>query len=150
MGRSGLIDGMDELAGAGDGQSPVFTPEDCKRLSESARKAFFRLSHVWALHKADDIVLLGLPSCEAYREWRTLKALVCSSDTLERISLLLGIYKSLHIFFNAPLADAWIRRDNSHPLFDNRSPLELMLTGDLYALRQVRLYVDAMGGPYSG
>src|ERR1039457_573500 len=49
---------------------------------------------------------------------------------LMRISLILGIYKDLHILYPEPdLADKWVRLPNSNPLFGGEPALTLMIEG---------------------
>ena len=66
---------------------------------------------------------------------------------LERLSYLLGIYKSLQILLPDPVAaDAWVRRPNTALLFGGRSALERMLSGQVADLYVVREYLDAQRG----
>ncbi len=66
-------------------------------------------------------------------------------DTLERISVLLGIYKALHILLPIPArADGWIRRPNT--AFDGNSALDVLLRGRVDNLYQVRRHLDAWRG----
>ena len=52
-----------------------------------------------------------------------LKASTLSFDALTRLSLVLGIYKSLQLLYpDPPFSDRWIRLPNSHPLFGGRRP----------------------------
>ena len=68
-------------------------------------------------------------------------------DTLTRISLLLGIYKALHILYpQAELADQWIRLRNSNPMFASKAPLDFMIDGGIDGLYQVRRLLDARRG----
>jgi hypothetical protein len=68
-------------------------------------------------------------------------------DTLERLSNLLGIYKSLQILLpDAAAADAWVRQPNSAAPFGGRSALERMLAGNVSDLNLVRRYLDGVRG----
>jgi hypothetical protein len=58
-----------------------------------------------------------------------------SFDMLSRISLVLGIYKALHILYpQAELADQWIKLRNANPLLGGKPPLELMIDGGIDGL----------------
>ncbi|MXW47997.1 MAG: DUF2384 domain-containing protein, partial [Gammaproteobacteria bacterium] len=71
-------------------------------------------------------------------------------DTLERISYILGIYKYLQILLpDQKLADEWVKRPNSAPLFDGRSALDLMMSGRVADLFIVRQYLDAERGGWA-
>ncbi|ALJ26940.1 hypothetical protein AOT14_04950 [Stenotrophomonas acidaminiphila] len=66
---------------------------------------------------------------------------------LERISYVMGIYRSLHIHFVAPAqADGWIKRANAAPLFAGSSALDRMIGGQVADLYVVRQYLDAQRG----
>ena len=69
-----------------------------------------------------------------------------SSDTLERISYVMGIYKALHILYGDKLADEWVRLPNANAVFNGRSPLAAMLGGGLLAMQTVRRLLDARRG----
>ena len=70
-----------------------------------------------------------------------------SRDTLERLSNLLGIYKSLQILLPDPAAaDAWVRQPNTAPPFGGSSALARMLAGNVSDLNQVRRYLDSVRG----
>ncbi|WP_425602086.1 antitoxin Xre/MbcA/ParS toxin-binding domain-containing protein [Stenotrophomonas chelatiphaga] len=68
------------------------------------------------------------------------------SELLERISLLLGIYRALHTLFpRGQQADSWLRRPNAGIPFQGRSALELMCSGCLRDIAAVREYLDGLG-----
>jgi hypothetical protein len=70
-----------------------------------------------------------------------------STDALERISYVLGIYKALHILFTTPAqADGWIKRANATSLFAGSSALDRMMAGQVADLYVVRRYLDAQRG----
>ena len=66
---------------------------------------------------------------------------------MTRLSLVLGIYKALHVLYpDAALADGWVRMPNTHPLFGGRPALALMTGGGMDGLLQVRRLLDARRG----
>lgn len=68
------------------------------------------------------------------------------TETLERVSYLVGIYRALHaIFPNDDQADRWIRRANQASPFGCLPALALMYTGRVCDLASVRQYLDAQG-----
>jgi uncharacterized protein (DUF2384 family) len=106
--------------------------------------AFFALASVWALGAEQQIVLLGSPSRSTYFKWKRDGGSV-STDTEERISHLMAIYKALQILFPDPdRADAWLRRPNR--VFEGRTALDVMLGGRLQDIIRVREYIDAQRG----
>jgi hypothetical protein len=65
------------------------------------------------------------------------------TDRLTRISYLIGIFKALGVLYSEPLADAWIRRPNTNPLFGGLTPLAYMIQGGQPAMQSVRRLLDA-------
>ena len=121
--------------------------ELAETLAAPALRAFFRLAEYWKLRIADQRKLLGDPPESTYYKWKRQQDGALSRDTLERISYLLGIWKSLQILFPDPSqADAWLRKPNTAALFGGHSALERMLSGNLADLYVVRQYLDAQRG----
>ena len=116
-------------------------------LAAPALRSFFRLADAWQLRIADQRRLLGdLPESTFYK-WKRQRDGALGRDTIERISYLLGIWKSLQILFPDPAqADAWLHKPNQSPLFGGHSALERMLSGNVADLFVVRQYLDAQRG----
>ncbi len=122
------------------------TPPDAE-LAGPALRTFFRLAERWKLRVAEQRKLLGEPPESTFYKWKREGDGALSRDTLERISYLLGIFKSLAILFpQAERADAWLRRPNDAPTFGGKSALERMLSGNVADLYVVRQYLDAQRG----
>jgi hypothetical protein len=110
-------------------------------------RAFANIAEAWGLTVADQLKLLGIASRSTFFKWRREREPRLPRDTLERLSYLLGIYKSLQILLpDARAADEWIRKPNNVPLFGGRSALERMMTGQVADLYVVRQYLDAERG----
>jgi hypothetical protein len=124
---------------------PETTPAD--DLGGPALRAFFGLAEQWKLRMADQRKLLGDPPESTFYKWKRQREGVPGRDTIERISYLLGIWKSLQILFPDPAqADAWLHKPNQAPLFGGHSALERMLSGNVADLYVVRQYLDAQRG----
>ncbi len=68
-------------------------------------------------------------------------------DHKERISYLLGIYKSLRILFtDSAQALTWIDRKNELPPFNGMTPKQFMLQGSIVRLAEVRRFLDFWRG----
>ena len=119
--------------------------EDRVRLTPTALEAMRNLAEIWGLTGEQAANLLGMSATTWDRRKATPK-LQLSQDGLTRISALVGIYKGLHLLFADQLADDWPRLRKSGPLFDNRSPIEVMERGGIPAMLEVRQYVDALRG----
>ena len=116
-------------------------------LSPAAVEAFLRLSEIWRLSTKQAVALLGEGS---ERTWFRIKARewdgTLSQDSLTRVSVLIGIYKGLHLLFSEALADEWIRRANSEAMFGGSTPLDLMIAEGIPAMILTRGYIDALRG----
>jgi hypothetical protein len=124
--------------------APARRPEE---LAPAALRTFFRIADAWELTQTEARTLLGNPPESTYYKWKAGKVGAVSSDMLERISYVLGIYKALQILLPDPeIADGWIRRPNTAPLFNGRTALDLMLSGRVADLFLVRQYLDAQRG----
>jgi hypothetical protein len=122
-------------------------PEVRRRLSGPAMRAFFNLARKWNLGVNQQRGLLGWPAPSTYHKYKAGQVGGLSFDTLTRISLLLGIYKALHILYpQAELADQWIKLHNANPMFGGKAPLEVMIDRGIDGLFQLRRLLDARRG----
>lgn len=116
-------------------------------LLEAGLRAFFRLAGEWRLSEAEQLILLGSVTTSELSKWRQGEIGSATTDTLERISYLLGIYKAIHILLPNPVrANAWIRTANTAPMFHGKSALDRMLIGKATDLHAVRAYLDEQLG----
>ena len=84
-------------------------------------RAFANIAEAWDLSIAEQLKLLGIASRSTFFKWRRERDPRLPRDTLERLSYLLGIYKSLQILLPDPhAADEWVRKPNNAPLFGGR------------------------------
>ena len=116
-------------------------------LGGPALRTFFRLADQWKLRITEQRKLLGDPPESTFYKWKRQQNGALGRDTIERISYLLGIWKSLQILFPDPeQADAWLHKPNQAPLFGGHSALQRMLSGNVADLYVVRQYLDAQRG----
>lgn len=121
---------------------------DRSQLVGPALRAFFRIARRWNLSAGEERCLLGLPARSTFYRWRREHRGRLSSDSMERISCVIGIYSALHaIFSDGRQADSWIRRPNIAPQFSGQTALELMMVGQMNGLRVVRRYLDGQVEP---
>jgi len=120
-------------------------------MSAAAMRTYPNIIRDWRLKEQEAALLLGTTDT-TYRRWKNAPdRATLDVNQLERMSLLLGIYKSLQILLpRSDAADSWLRRPNQNPLFAGQAPLERLRSGlvsDLYVIRQ---YLDATrGGGYA-
>ncbi len=111
------------------------------RLSASAVEIVGNIAHLWGLSAAATCGLLGGISERTWRRWQD-HAPVLDHDALTRISLVIGIHRSLRVVFGPSLGDAWPTIVNMNPLFAGRPPVDTMLSGGIPQLIAVRELVD--------
>jgi hypothetical protein len=113
----------------------------------AALRTVFRILKAWGIRVGDWSVLLGVSEATLHR-WKARPESVGNSrDLLERLSYILGIYKSLQILLPDPEAsDSWVKRPNSAPLFAGKTPLDRMLGGNMADLYEVRRWLDGQRG----
>ncbi len=118
------------------------------QMSAAGLRAFVRLAELWRLSVDEQLCLLGQPPRSTFFAWRKHPEQArLPRDTLERLSNLLGIYKSLQILLpDAAAADAWVRQPNTAAPLGGRSALQCMLAGNVSDLNLVRRYLDGVRG----
>ena len=122
-------------------------PDARKRLSGPALRTFFRIAAGWQLSVVEQRALLGWPAASTYHKYKAGEPGALSFDTLTRLSLILGIYKSLQLLYPEPrFADTWVRMPNTNLLFGGTPPLTLMTDGGIDGLYKVRRLLDARRG----
>lgn len=111
-----------------------------RRLAGPGLRAFFRIMEAWQIEEPLQVRILGATQPTYVRWKRDPDRARLPRDTLERISYVLGIYKSLQILLPDPrIADRWVRQPNLHPLFVGLPPIARMgagLVADLYVVRE--------------
>jgi hypothetical protein len=120
--------------------------ETQERLSRSAIPAFFKMAHAWQLRDESARQLLGGLSNGVFYQLKGGRKKTLDQDKLTRISLLLGIYKALHLLYSPKLADSWIQLPNTNSMFEGETPLAYMVKGGVPALMRVRQLLDARRG----
>ena len=121
---------------------------DAQHMGAAGLRAFAGIAQAWGLSVDEQLLLLGQPPRSTYFAWRKQPhTATLTRDTLERLSNLLGIYKSLQILLPDPLAaDAWVRQPNTAAPFGGASALKRMLAGNVADLNLVRRYLDGVRG----
>ena len=124
------------------------SPVSLQQMSAAGLRAFVRIAAAWGLSVEEQLVLLGQPSRSTFFAWRKHpEKATLPRDTLERLSNLLGIYKSLQVLLPDPAAaDAWVRQANDAAPFAAGSALKRMLAGNVSDIHLVRCYLDGVRG----
>jgi hypothetical protein len=125
-------------------------PEVRRRLSGPALRTFFNIAGAWGLTVGEQRGLLGWPAASTFHKYKSGDHGTLSFDTLTRLSLVIGIYKSLQVLYPEPrFADAWVRMPNSHPLFGGGPALKVMIDGGIDGLFRVRRLLDGRRGAWN-
>ena len=118
---------------------------DDASLDTAAIRGMVAIAKAWRLTVPQAASLIR----ESDRNWSRLKSNpgrgFLDTDQRTRVSALLGLYKGLHEFFGADLADRWVALPNRGPLFAGAAPLDFMIEGGIPAMLDVRDHADALG-----
>lgn len=121
---------------------PRTTTKTPRELCVAGLKAYINIARAWGLTESESSQLLAI-SEPTYRHWKSNPENAnVEPNQMERLSLILGIYKSLHILLpHETAADSWIKRPNANPRFAWQTPLERMLQGEIEDLAAVRRHL---------
>lgn len=123
-------------------QVPDLTdPATVQRLSRGL-PAGIRMLEALGLGREQQAWLLGL-STRSLQRAGVGEGPELNQDQLTRLSLVVGIYKALHILYDGATADGWLKRPNRRHPFDGKTPLEYMRQGGIPAMYEVRRLLDA-------
>lgn len=116
------------------------------QLSSAAIRGFLNIAKKWKLNEEQSRALLGGLASSTFHAWKTNPKRALDQDTLTRISLIIGIYKALNIYFGKPWADSWITLENRGSLFSGRTPLAYIMQRGQPGMVEVRRMLDAWRG----
>lgn len=111
-----------------------------------ALKAFGRIAEAWSLTGREAAALADMSESTWKRAKKPDFAGELTHDQKLRLSALVGLYKSLELYFNPPVAGQWVKRANRGPEFDGQRPVDAMIHDGLPKILRVRAYVDALRG----
>lgn len=115
-------------------------------VQQVAIKAFGRIAEAWSLTAAEAAALADM----SVSTWKRARvpgySVELTRDQTLRLSAIVGLYKSLELYFDPPIAGRWVKLPNGGPEFGGRRPLDAMIDGGLPKILRVRSYVDALRG----
>ncbi|WP_050929684.1 antitoxin Xre-like helix-turn-helix domain-containing protein [Aestuariivita boseongensis] len=111
-----------------------------------ALKAFARIAEAWSLTQKEAAALADMSESTWKRAKKPGFSGDLTRDQMLRLSALIGLYKSLELYFDAPLSRDWVRLANTGPEFDGARPVDAMIAGGLPKILRVRMYMDALRG----
>lgn len=116
------------------------------RINAVALKAYARVADAWGLSVKQASALADLSESTWKRAKKPDFGGELTKDQLLRLSAVIGIYKSLELYFSGALAKTWFTRPNTGPLFGGARPIDTVIEGGLPQILAVRTYLDALRG----
>ena len=111
-----------------------------------ALQALARIADSWKLTLREAAALADMSESTWKRARKPGFAGSLTRDQLLRLSALIGLYKSLELYFNEPISREWVKLPNQGPEFDGARPVDAMIAGGLPKILRVRGYMDALRG----
>ena len=123
--------------------APNFSNEEVQAM----QRAVIRLFDHWGITDAQAATLVGDIAARTYQRWKQGEYGRGNVDLAARLSNFIGIHKALRLLYTeAERGYRWIKASNR--AFGDRSPLEVMLGGQLTDLMRVRRYLDSYRGAW--
>lgn len=119
---------------------------DPAQINAVALKAYARVVEAWGLSLKEASGLADMSESTWKRAKKPDFAGELTKDQLLRLSAVIGIYKSLQLYFSEPLSTSWVTRPNTGPLFGGSRPVDSAIEGGLPQILAVRTYLDALRG----
>lgn len=116
------------------------------QINAVALKAYARVVEAWSLSQKEAAGLADMSESTWKRARKPGFTGELTKDQLLRLSAVIGIFKSLELYFSQPLARGWFTRPNSGPLFGGGRPVDIAIEGGLPQILAVRTYLDALRG----
>lgn len=117
---------------------------DKRITSESVAVRVFRdICKLWGLSYEQSLTLLG--GHQESRNHRDEAFSELTAESIQRISYVLGIYENLQLLLpDSTASDQWMSAKNNAHIFNGKSALEKILSGDIQDLKQVHQYLYAL------
>ena len=115
-------------------------------LEAVALKAYARVADAWSLSLREAAGLADMSESTWKRARKPGFTGELTKDQLLRLSAVIGIYKSLELYFSGQLARSWFARANTGPLFGGARPIDAAIEGGLPQILAIRTYLDALRG----
>ncbi len=131
-----------------------FAPTNRRRLSGPGLRTFLAIADRWDLTELERLLILGTPSRSTYFGWikaaRDHRELMLPTDTLIRISAILGIHQAMQILFAIDHEQAaWLKNPHRSQPFAGQPPIALIAGGTQDGLMAVRRFLGALRGGQS-
>jgi len=121
-------------------------PPQSAEMTIVALKAYARIVDDWGLSLKDAAGLADMSDSTWKRAKKPGFAGDLTKDQLLRLSAVVGIYKSLELYFSPTIARTWFTLPNGGPLFGGARPVDAAIEGGLPQILTIRAYLDALRG----
>jgi hypothetical protein len=113
-----------------------------KEVLNVSLSAFWNIMGQWGVDSEDQISLIGIKTDLSCDDMKKINVSSLSSEMIERIFLVLKIYKYLEILFpNREQSNAWIKKSND--AFDGKTALMVILSDNKKGLVTVAEYLNS-------
>lgn len=135
---------MDMLVAEKDKLNHSDLEVDAQYVARVTTGAYRRLCDIWKLNDeiATNLAMLDVQTWNSVKSGHWVGTL--SEEQIVRIGILFQLYESLHIVFDKPLANKWVKMTNKGPLCKGKSPLDVMLKDGLPAMVAFRNYMNRL------
>ena len=116
------------------------------QMTPVALKAFGNVIAGWSVPLAEAAALADMSESTWKRARKPGYAGDLTKDQMLRVSAVVGIYKSLTLYFGDTIARKWMTLPNDGPLFAGARPIDTMIEEGLPQFLRVRTYLDALRG----
>lgn len=122
-----------------------FQPTLDRENADLLGKNFFKICEEYKIDSKDQVIILGQKHLRTIQNWKKENTIGQTWDVFNRVSLLLGIVKSLNVIYprNPEIVNEWLHKNRK--LFKGKSALELIVEDPLQsqaALFTVRRVLD--------
>ena len=122
-----------------------FQPILDRKNADLLGKNFFKVCEEFNINPKDQVIILGQKHLRTIQNWKKENAIGQTWDVFNRVSLLLGIVKSLSVIYprNPEIVNGWLHKNRK--IFKGKSALELVTEDPLQsqaALFTVRRVLD--------
>lgn len=124
----------------------VLKTRDTAQMNAVALKAYARIADAWSLSLKEASALADMSESTWKRAKKPHFAGELTRDQLLRLSAVIGIYKSLELYFSEPIARSWFTHHNTGPLFAGQRPIDTAIEEGLPQILNIRTYLDALRG----
>ena len=99
----------------------------------------FRVIRSWQLSSQEELALIG---ADISSTWQPKECVVMPADAPKKLRMLVLVDLMLwHLLHDHNRVVAWVRENNTHPLFARNSPLHLLCSGNREVMKVVYAYL---------